>query len=188
MQSGKIGARIRSYRESKGLSVEQLAGNSGLETAFIEAIENGEATPALGPMVKISRALGVRLGTFTDDELTEDPFVSRAADRKPEGAILASGEKNREMTFHHLGKGKADRHMEPFFISLDPEGEEPEMSSHEGEEFVLVVSGEVVLRYGNKVTTLGPGDTMYYNSVVPHHVGAKGPDNAEIYAVLYVPF
>ena len=188
MESGKIGVRIRKYREAKGLDIEQLAGKTGLDSVFIEAVESGEASPALGPMVKLSRALGVRLGTFMDDELTDDPFISRAAERSPEGAVLARGEKNPEMTCHHLGKGKADRHMEPFFISLEPEGDDPQMSSHEGEEFIIVVSGEVVLRYGTQVKTLGVGDSMYYNSVVPHHVGAKGLGTAEIYAVVYVPF
>lgn len=188
MENGKIGARIRSYRESKSLSVEQLAEQTGLDKAFLDAIESGQASPALGPMVKIARALGVRLGTFTDDALTDDPLVYRAAERTLDAEPLASGEKCPEMTYQHLGRGKADRHMEPFFIRLEPECEEPEMSSHEGEEFIVVVSGEVVLRYGREVHTLGPGDSMYYNSVVPHHVGGKGPGPAEIHAVVYVPF
>ncbi|WP_461208962.1 helix-turn-helix domain-containing protein [Desulfocurvus sp. DL9XJH121] len=188
MESGKIGSRIRSYRESKGMSVEDLAEKTGLAVEFIESVENGKSSPALGVMVKISRVLGVRLGTFTDDELSTDPLITRAETRKPETEVGASGEFNAEMTYHHLGKGKADRHMEPFFVCLEPEGEDPQLSSHEGEEFVVVLSGEVVLRYGAKVHTLGPGDSMYYNSVVPHHVGAGGDSKAEIYAVLYIPF
>ncbi|BBD09008.1 helix-turn-helix domain-containing protein [Desulfovibrio ferrophilus] len=188
MENGKIGIRIKSYRESKDLSVEQMAEKTGLDAAFIVAIENQTASPALGPLVKIARALGVRLGTFTDDALTDDPLIHRLVDRKLDSEPLASGEKHPEMTYQHLGKGKADRHMEPFFIRLEPEGDEPEMSSHEGEEFVVVMSGEVVLRYGQEVHILTPGDSMYYNSVVPHHVGSKGPGPAEIYAVVYVPF
>lgn len=188
MENGKIGARIKSYRESKDLSLEQLSQKTGLDAAFLTAIEGGAASPALGPMVKIARALGVRLGTFTDDALTDDPLIHRLADRKLDCEPLASGEKHAEMTYQHLGRGKADRHMEPFFIRLEPEGDDPELSAHEGEEFVVVVSGEVVLRYGREVHILGPGDSMYYNSVVPHHVGSKGPGPAEIHAVVYVPF
>lgn len=188
MESGKIGVRIRNYREGKGLSIEEMADQAGLAPDFVEAVESGRAAPALGAMVKISRVLGVRLGTFVDDEITQDPFITRAAERKPESAILASGGMGPEMTYHHLGKGKGDRHMEPFYVLLEPEGDEPELSSHEGEEFIVVVSGEVVLRYGAETSVLGPGDTMYFNSVVPHHVGAKGPGTAEIYAALYIPF
>jgi transcriptional regulator with XRE-family HTH domain len=188
MERGKIGARIKTWRERKNLTVEQLAEKTGLDPKFIEAMEEGAAAPALGPMVKLARALGTRLGTFTDDELSDDPCITRAATRTPDSAVQASGGKNLAMTYHHLGHGKADRHMEPFFIRLDPEDGDPALSSHEGEEFVVVVSGQVVLRYGQEVHTLSAGDSMYYNSVVPHHVGAGGNQAAEIYAVIHVPF
>ena len=65
--------------------------------------------------------------------------------------------------------------------------EKVELSSHEGEEFIIVVSGEGVLTYGQKTYHLKEGDTMYYNSVVPHHVGAANGAPASIYAVLYMP-
>ncbi|MCK9241406.1 XRE family transcriptional regulator [Desulfocurvus sp.] len=188
MERGKIGARIRMWRERRKLTVEQLAEKTALDPQFIEAVENGAAAPALGPMVKLARALGTRLGTFTDDELTEDPCITRSAERTPDSAVQASGGKCLAMTYHHLGQGKADRNMEPFFIRLEPEACEPTLSSHEGEEFVVVVSGQVVLRYGQEEHVLSAGDSMYYNSVVPHHVGAGGGQAAEIYAVIHVPF
>lgn len=188
METGKIGTRIKNYRENKGMSLEQLAAKTALDAGFIEAIERGDASPALGPMVKISRALGVRLGTFTDDELSHDPCITRAAERKAESSVQASGEKSMQMSYYHLGQGKADRHMEPFQITLEPAGDSPEMSAHEGEEFIVVISGEVILRYGKEEHILGPGDTLYYNSIVPHHIGAHGDSTADIYAVIYVPF
>ena len=76
--------------------------------------------------------------------------------------------------------------MEPFFIRIEP-SESVELSSHEGEEFIIVVSGEVVLRYGQNTYRLLEGDSMYYNSVVPHHVGAANGVPASIYAVVYMP-
>ena len=62
-----------------------------------------------------------------------------------------------------------------------------ELSSHEGEEFIIVVSGEVVLRYGQNTYQLREGDSMYYNSVVPHQVVAANGAPASIYAVVYMP-
>jgi quercetin dioxygenase-like cupin family protein len=76
--------------------------------------------------------------------------------------------------------------MEPLYIRIDVD-EEKEMSSHEGEEFMAVISGKVLIKYGTSEQILETGDTVYYNSVVPHFVGAvDGP--AEILAVLYVPY
>ncbi len=91
-------------------------------------------------------------------------------------------------TYHYypLGKGKTDRHMEPLYIVIDP-NKENGISSHEGEEFIIVVSGEVELTYGKERFKLQTGDSMYYNSVVPHAVSAAGNNPAAIYAVIYTP-
>ena len=61
------------------------------------------------------------------------------------------------------------------------------LSSHEGEEFIVVVSGEVELVYGKETFLLHPGDSMYYNSVVQHLVRAANGKPATIYAVVYMP-
>ena len=92
------------------------------------------------------------------------------------------------LQFYSLGKGKSDRHMEPFFVELLPESEkEKDLSSHEGEEFIVVYSGRVVVTYGTEIYQLEAGDSIYYNSVVPHYVSCKGDRAAAIYAVLHTP-
>ena len=60
------------------------------------------------------------------------------------------------------------------------------MSSHEGEEFIVVVSGRVELIYGRETHVLNSDDGIYYNSVVSHHVGCIGDEKASIYAVLFI--
>ncbi len=78
--------------------------------------------------------------------------------------------------------------MEPFYIEIHPEsGRDKKLSSHEGEEFIVVVSGEVEIIYGQETHVLKPGDSIYYNSVVPHNVSSRGNETAEIYAVLFFP-
>ena len=183
--SDKLGIRITKYREKLGLSIEDLAKNTGIDPALITNIEEGKTYPSIGVMVKLSRALGQRLGTFTDDHFKEDPLIVRQDERK-EDALPHRGKSPNGYHYYLLGKGKTDRHMEPFFIWIEPT-EKVELSSHEGEEFIIVVSGEVVLTYGQKTYHLKEGDTMYYNSVVPHHVGAANGPPASIYAVLYMP-
>jgi mannose-6-phosphate isomerase-like protein (cupin superfamily) len=85
-----------------------------------------------------------------------------------------------------LAKGKADRNMEPFFITMPPDaGEEHKLISHQGEEFMLVLKGELMVVYGREQHVLKPGQTIYYNSIVPHHVCAAGGEATEILAVMY---
>ncbi len=191
MQNSKVGSRVRAFREQQSLSPDNVAATAGITAEALAEIESGRACPALGPLMRVSRALGCSLGTLLDDEAVQDPLVVRLSDRRPQSAGHACVNAAPGLTFHSLGKGKVDRHMEPFFIELAPlpAGQEPPApSSHEGEEFIVAVSGMVRLTYGDKDTILAPGDSAYYNSVVPHVVRCHGDDPAAIYAVVYIPF
>lgn len=188
MHSPKLGTRIRAMREERKLSRDELARKAQISLERLSAIEDLGESPALGVLVKISRALGARLGTFTDDVMGQDPCVVRAEERQ--GASLAQTGVHRpgHMDYHCLGRGKADRHMEPFYIEMEPGGTETEPGSHEGEEFIVVLRGRVRLVYGAQTVVLNPGDSAYYNSVVPHLVACEGEEPAAIHAVVYVPF
>ncbi|MBG0791306.1 MAG: helix-turn-helix transcriptional regulator [Desulfovibrionaceae bacterium] len=185
-----IGKRIRSYREKQELTIEDLANRTALDEDFIRAIEEEDMYPSLQPLVKLARALGVRLGTFLDDNVSSDPLVVRLGGRKEELTMHPGGNGRKEpgLVFHSLGKGKTDRHMEPFFIELLPRSaEDKSLSSHEGEEFIICQSGKVRVTYGQEETLLEPGDSIYFNSIVPHNVACGSSEKAEIYAVLYFP-
>jgi len=183
----KIGARIKAFREEQGIGIEDLASRSGLHPALLEAIEAGEAQPSIGPLVRLARSLGKRLGTFMDDQETADPHIVRRRQIEEDKSLQTQETGMDGQAYYSLGLGKSDRHMEPFFIELGPGPEgDCELSSHEGEEFIIVVSGKIRITYGREVHDLGPGDSAYYNSIVPHHVaGLGGP--ASIHAVIYVP-
>ena len=187
MSAGTVGARVASLREIKRISVEELAGRTGLGLDFIRDLERDEVHPPVAVLLRVARALGVRLGTFIDDRVSEDPFVVRLDQREEE--LTASRGKNSPtaLRFHSLGKGKSDRHMEPFFVEVLEESANDETeSSHEGEEFLVVMSGQVDVRYAGQTHRLKPGDSIYYNSIVPHRVSAVGGP-ATVYAVIYVP-
>jgi transcriptional regulator with XRE-family HTH domain len=181
-----IGARVRTFRERLGISIEELAKNAGLDVTMVRNIEHGKIYPQIGVMVRLSRALGQRLGTFLDDQFEDDPLIVRANERKEETSAFKGGAGG-HYHYYSLGKGKSDRHMEPFVIDIEPSPER-KLSSHEGEEFVIVISGEVELLYGKEMFRLKAGDSMYYNSIVPHHLGAVGGEKAQIYAVIFMPF
>jgi transcriptional regulator with XRE-family HTH domain len=188
MKSGKIGARIKKMLLEKNISVDQLAQQTGLNINFLKQIQEEDIFPSLGPLLKITRALGVRLGTLLDDQVSPDPLIVRSDDPKEEIQMLPDKDKPVALKFFSLGKGKTDRHMEPFFIEIMPESaKEKNLSSHEGEEFIVVVSGEVEVIYGQETHHLKTGDSIYYNSIVPHSVSCKSDEKASIYAVLYIP-
>ncbi|XPV76235.1 MAG: helix-turn-helix domain-containing protein [Desulfovibrio sp.] len=186
--TSKIGERVKSFREKLNITQQDLAERAGLELSFIVAVEEDNKYPSLGPLLKIARALGVRMGTFLDDETSRDPLIVKLDEREEELTMHKGDVTQATQRYFSLGKGKTDRHMEPFFIEMLPEPEETRtLSSHEGEEFIVVVSGEICLEYGKDKQILKKGDSMYYNSIVPHTVYCNGDTPAEIYAVLYFP-
>ena len=181
----KLPERIRRYRQNLNMSQEELAEKSGVALSTIQAVEAGQAYPALGIFVKLSRALGQRLGTFMDDQFSPDPIITRIEDRdKALARHVASVSEG--FTYYPLGAGKNDRHMEPFFVTIDADAD-AKFSTHEGEEFIIVVSGEVSLDYAGEHYVLKPGDSMYYNSIVSHKVAAANGQPATIYAVIFTP-
>ena len=187
-----VGLKIKGLRESKNLSVEEIAERSGLSVEQINSIENDQNLPSLGPLIKIARALGVRLGTFMDDNDALGPVVCRAADRERDSSISFSNDATdarKHMEYHPLAQQKAGRHMEPFVIDIHPE-ETPEfqLSAHEGEEFIYVMQGEVEIVYGKETYNLKEGDTIYYDSIVKHHLHGAPGKSAKILAVVYIPF
>ncbi|WP_147819153.1 helix-turn-helix domain-containing protein [Salidesulfovibrio onnuriiensis] len=183
----KIGKRIKAFREKLELTLETMAERTGLEPDFLRSVEDEGMYPSLGPLLKIARALGVRLGTFLDDQVSRDPLVVKLGEREEEMTMKRNKDVT-ELRYFSLGKGKSDRHMEPFFIELLPEsGDDKHLSSHEGEEFIIVQSGQLSVLYGKEEQVLEAGDSIYFNSIVPHHVAAHGDEKCEIYAVLYFP-
>ena len=187
-----VGAKIKGLRETKNLSIDVIAERSGLTAEQIESIENDVNLPSLGPLIKIARALGVRLGTFMDDNDALGPIVCRAEDREKDSSISFSNgatDARKHMEYHPLAQQKAGRHMEPFVIDINPE-ENPnfQLSDHEGEEFIYVMQGEVEIVYGKETYTLKEGDSIFYDSIVKHHVHGAPGKSAKILAVVYIPF
>jgi len=182
-----VGAKIAQVRESRSLSQEQLAERSQLSLALVEQIEAGGIIPGLAPLMKIARALGVRLGVFLEGSEQAGPVISRGSALAKAPRFAGGLRADRPgLDFHALAPGKAERHMEPFIIEAFPDAE-GQPSAHEGEEFLYILEGRVEVLYGREVHVLAAGDSIYYDSVVSHQVRAlEAP--AKLLAVLYTPF
>lgn len=187
MGNGQVGEKIKQIREFQNVTVEELGERSGLSVELIKQIEEDQAYPSLSPLIKIARALGVRLGTFLDDDVQSNCVLVRKDEHRKAVRFPSRETKVGDLNFESLGYNKKDRYMEPFLITIDPEeSKAPLISSHEGEEFLYVLEGEVIVTYGQETYVLGPGDSIYYDSVVPHNVRG-GTEPAKFVAVVYTP-
>ncbi|MDR2389776.1 MAG: XRE family transcriptional regulator [Tannerellaceae bacterium] len=187
-----IGSKIKNIRETQQLSVEEVAERSGLSVEQIERIENNTNFPSLAPLIKIARTLGVRLGTFLDDHSELGPVICRKNASRTESGINFShhaASTHKHMEYHSLSQDKAGRHMEPFLIDIAPsKNADFILSTHEGEEFIYVLAGIVEINYGKQTYVLEEGDSIYYDSIVAHHVHAYNGSPSRILGIVYTPY
>lgn len=176
--------------QTKNLTLEDVTERSGLTKEQVDIVIHSDTIPSLAPVIKIARALGVRLGTFLDDIEEMGPVVQKKS--AIGNAVKFSSQlstANSHLDFYSLAATKSGRHIEPFIIDIQPSTEnEPILSSHEGEEFLYVLQGKVKIIYGTKTYMLSEGDSIFYDSIVNHLVSAVDNVSAKILAVVYTPF
>jgi transcriptional regulator with XRE-family HTH domain len=185
-----VGKRIQSLRESKSIERQEMAERTGLEVDQITRIEQNKELPSLAPLIKIARALGVRLGTFLDDQDALGPVISRKNSCKKSASFSTDqSASHTHMDYYSLAADKSGRHLEPFVIQVAPRQETSSfpLSSHEGEEFIYCLSGRLEITYGSDTYLLEEGDSIYYDSIVAHHVHAADAQGARILAIVYTP-
>lgn len=186
----KLGSKITTLRTALHLSQQDLADRCSCDVSVIEGLENGALPPSLAPLIKITRALGVRLGTLMDDDENLGPVYINM-EQMEEVTRLKSMETNSDagdLSYFSLAAGRPSRHMDPFIITITPSGEtNHELVGHEGEEWLYGLEGEIEIEYGKELYVLHPGESIYYDSIVPHQVRAYEGQEAKFLAVVYTP-
>ena len=188
-QKNKIGKKIKEFREFKNVKIEELAVKSNIDINQLKFIEEKGNVPSLGHLIKITRALGVRIGTFLDDQDQLGPVLVKKGEEKKSLSFSTKDEKTRDhLNFYSLAQDKTGRHMEPFIVEIEPALESDfKLSSHEGEEFIYVLRGKIEINYGKASYLLNEGDSIYLDSIVAHNVHAANNESAKILAVIYYP-
>jgi len=181
---GQLGDRIKAAREMRELTVADISSRTGIDVATLKQIEANKIAPPLGQLIRLGKALDMKMGYFISPGVDKPITVVRKDQRQ---AVARHGQKKSQQygySYESLAPEKANRLMEPFIVTLMPT-EAEEFSNHDGQEFIFVLEGEIKVQVGNQVEFLQPGDAVYYDSNQPHLVKAKGSSKARILAVLY---
>jgi transcriptional regulator with XRE-family HTH domain len=181
-----VGERIKVLREEKGLSLKEMGDLTGFSTALLSQLENHLISPSLGTMIKLANALEIKVGALLG-ETHEEPFtLVRKDERKNISRFASKDGVKYGYAYESLGYDKKNRQMEPFIITLEPATvKNAKPSAHEGEEFLFVLEGEMEVTLGNHTDILYPGDSIYYDSTIPHRVQCYREKATKILAVLY---
>ena len=101
-----IGSKIKSLREMKQITLEELAQQSGLKLQYMSAIEADDQVPTIGELIQITRVLGVRVGTILDDFSNDGPVISRAAEWKDNPVLRGKESDCSPMSYFSLSSKK----------------------------------------------------------------------------------
>ncbi len=178
-----IGDRIKTLRKEKGVSIADLADMTGFTPDLLTRIEAREVMPQLGTVIKLSKALDAAMGGLLSGAGDKPYAVTRMGDRQSVSRSTFQDGRKHLYAYKGLAAEVDGRHMEPLIVQL-AENPEKELSQHDGEEFIYVLQGTVVLEIGPERCELFPGDSAYYSSTTPHWLAAKS-DKATILAVIY---
>lgn len=188
-EKNKLGEKIATLRAAHHLTVQDLADRCQCEPSVIEGLEAGNVPASLAPLIKITRALGVRLGTLMDDDENLGPaYVGTEQMIEVERTKSLETTSGGDLSYFSLAAGRPSRHMDPFVITVEPTGEvSHELVGHEGEEWLYGLEGCIEIEYGSELYVLHPGESIYYDSIVPHQVRAHDGQKAKFLAAVYTP-
>jgi len=183
-----IGRKIRRLRQKRRLTLQDLSGKTGVPKETLSQIENETLAPPISTLMKIAKALEVDITFFFQEvEAHEKVVVVRAHERER----LDTRHHGRAVSgyfYEALAYKKGKKHMEPFLVEFEvKDKKEMVFFSHEGEEFIFVLEGELEFRTPDEVHILSPGDSLYFESDIPHAFRGIGTANAKALAVVYTP-
>jgi len=174
-----ISDRIRELREIFGLSEEEMAGETGVDTAkYIEYESSGENIP-ISVLYHISQKFGVDMSEI----LTGEParISTLQICRRGKGKTV---DRYPGYMFESLAPRFTHKIMEPLLVTLIPGEPVAALVTHGGQEFNLVLEGVIVILYDDKEHVLNAGDAVYFDPTHPHGQKAIGDDKARFLTVI----
>jgi len=181
MKDLKIGRQIRRMRREKGITLEKVGELTGFTKAYISLIESGKKLPPIGTLSKIAHVLDVDIGAFFNQKKTEDDVnVVRKEERK---TVVRDGTAS-GYQYKTIAPMKRRKKMEPFVITHSPHLDKEIFVDHEGEELFYVLKGTINIFFGEKKYCLREGDSVYFDSSIPHRSEGVGDKPAEALVVI----
>ncbi|MCJ7626154.1 MAG: cupin domain-containing protein [Anaerolineaceae bacterium] len=169
-----LGMRIRQRRSELRLRLFELAEMCDISVSFLSQIERDQANPSISTLHDIAIALGVTVASFFASLADELPQLSSELKKEPAAHVVRA---NARKTLLYPGSGirnellspDLNRDIQMMRVIIPPgadTGDEPLV--HEGEECGLVLQGTVEIWVEEELYILGPGDTIYQKSTIPH--------------------
>jgi transcriptional regulator with XRE-family HTH domain len=161
-----------------GITLRSLAKNIGMSPSFLSQVESGKAVPSVPSLKKIADALNTSIGTLVgENDNSSEPVV-----RFPERRCIDDSTSSMKISF--LSNTHPDKLMEPMLFTLKKKTEASENRyQHYGQEFVLVLKGRIEVVIKDVRYKLDEGDSIYFNSSIPHAFWSIHEDRSEVLSI-----
>jgi transcriptional regulator with XRE-family HTH domain len=176
-----IGGKIREVRTGKNLTIKQLAELVQCTSSLISQLERGKADPSISTLKKIASALNANIVDFFMTATADDDIVTRVKER------VDIQLKRWDTKIQSLIKRLGNKKMQPFYTTIKPGGGSHGMYTHEGEEFGIVLKGELELIINDKVHVVRENESFYFTSQTPHNWNNKSKEDAIVVWVITPP-
>jgi transcriptional regulator with XRE-family HTH domain len=168
-----LSKRLRNLRGKHGLSLEAVASRTGLTKGFLSMMERGLKAPSISTLLRLSHAYDMPIGALLDGSKPSEPAYSlvRRGERRKyarEGSLYG-------YRYEAIAFRKDRKLIEPFIVS-PPMRTPRKFFTHDGDEMVFVLAGQVEIQLDKDHLRLLPGDCLYFDGTTPHRsrsVGAK---------------
>ncbi|GAB6394716.1 MAG: transcriptional regulator [Bacteroidales bacterium] len=180
-QIRQIAERLKGLRDALNITAEEMADACDLSVEEYLALESGTADISVSVLHRIAQAYGVELTAlmFGDEPKMNSYFVTR----KGKGVAV---ERTKSYKYQSLAAGFANRKADPFLVTVHPmpDNEPVYRNAHAGQEFNLVLQGRMLIQINGKDIVLEEGDSIYFNSGLPHGMKALGGEKVRFLAVI----
>jgi transcriptional regulator with XRE-family HTH domain len=167
-----LGDRIQNFRERKALSLEEVAKKTGISVDQLKRIEANEEQPIIANLILLSKALDINVADiFRDRPLRKAFEIMRKKDRKRVQPLVQPAKtKIFDYTYEPLTSASEDKHLDAYLIELPPHQTKRPTNdvTHEGEEFIYILEGEMAGEIAGEKFHLEAGDSLFLRSTSPH--------------------
>jgi transcriptional regulator with XRE-family HTH domain len=176
-QSKGFGAKIKKLRESRDWSLEELATATGQSPEFIAQVEADSVSPPVSFLVRLAGTLKINPGTFLRKEEKEMLQGQRQQ---------AYIKRTQNYSYKTLTDGAENDHLRAFMVTIESQhAHKPVAYKHEGEEFIFVMEGDLGFSLGSKEHHLKQGESIHFNSNIPHKLKSLSNEPTRCLVILY---
>lgn len=160
-----MGTRIKSLRIGQKRTLQEIADASELSKSMISKIENNKTVPSVATLVKIAKVLGSNVSSLLEQDgwLT----VTHSTQKKAEENLAVT---DKGYSIYPYASEYHEKKMQPFLFVAKKGKVKPHELSHDGEEFIYIIRGQMKMKVGEIEYHLKPGDSLYFNSLQKHGI------------------